>query len=90
MSYPAEAKPQGWRAVALLEDGGERLLYLGRSATQVRAGLAAAFAEVLDDDERARVRSISLQRWHGAPDAGCWIQQMNLAIPTPAKVVRTA
>jgi hypothetical protein len=90
MFYPTEAKPQGWRAVAVFDDRGDRLLYLGRSSTQVRAGFATAFAEVLDDEEREHVRSISLQRWHGAPDAGRWIHQTNLTIPTATKVARSA
>lgn len=90
MMYHTEAKPQGWRAVAVFDDRGDRLLYLGRSSTQVRSGFAEAFFEVLDDEERDHVRSISLQRWHGAPDAGRWMHQTNLNIPTPAKVARSA
>ncbi len=90
MFYHTEAKPQGWRAVAVFDDRGDRLLYLGRSSTQVRAGFAEAYFEVLDDEERDHVRSISLQRWHGAPDAGRWMHQANLNIPTPAKVARSA
>ena len=38
MFYQTEAKPQGWRAMALFDDRGDRLVYLGRSSTQVRAG----------------------------------------------------
>jgi hypothetical protein len=92
MFYPTEAKPQGWRAMAVFDDRGDRLIYLGRSSTQVRAGLAAAFAEVLDEEERDHVRTISLQRWHGAPDAGRWMHQTNLAVPTgtTVKVARSA
>ena len=90
MFYHTEAKPQGWRAVALFDDRGDRLLYLGRSSTQVRAGFSQAFFEVLDDEEREHVRAVSLQRWHGAPDAGRWLHQTNLAVPTPAKVARSA
>jgi hypothetical protein len=90
MFYHTEAKPQGWRAVAVFDDRGDRLLYLGRSSTQVRAGFAEAFMEVLDDEERDHVRSISLQRWHGAPDAGRWIHQTNLNLPVAAKVARSA
>jgi hypothetical protein len=86
MFYQTEAKPQGWRAVAVMEDRTERLIYLGRSSTQVRAGFAQAYFEVLDDEEREQVRSISLQRWHGAPDAGRWMHQTNLVIPVQAKV----
>ena len=62
MFYQTESKPQGWRAVAIFDDRGDRLIYLGRSSTQVRAGFAQAFAEVLDDEEREHVRAIALQR----------------------------
>jgi hypothetical protein len=88
--YPTESKPQGWRAMALFDDREDRLLFVGRSSTQVRAGFATAFSEVLDDEEREHVDSISLQRWHGAPDAGRWVHQSNLAIPTGVKVARSA
>jgi hypothetical protein len=90
MFYQTEAKPQGWRALAIFEDRSERLLYLGRSSTQVRAGFAEAFFELLDDEEREQVRTIALQRWHGAPDAGRWMHQTNLTIPSLAKVARSA
>jgi hypothetical protein len=90
MFYQTEAKPQGWRAVAVFEDRPDQLLYLNRSSTQVRAGLRTAFLEVLDEEEREHVKTISLQRWHGAPDAGRWMHQSNLAIPTGDKVAQTA
>ena len=90
MFYQTEAKPQGWRAMAIFDDRGERLIYLGRSSTQVRAGFPAAFFEVLDDEEREHVRSIALQRWHGAPDAGRWMHQTMLAVPTSNKVAQSA
>ena len=86
MFYQTEAKPQGWRAVAVFDDDrAECLLYLGRSSTQVRAGYAEAFVEVLDDEEREHVRSIALQRWHGAPDAGRWMHQTDLKVPRPGQ-----
>lgn len=88
MFYQTEAKPQGWRAVAVFEDRTERLIYLGRSSTQVRAGFVEAYLEILDDEERDQVKSISLQRWHGAPDAGRWMHQTNLTLPVKAKVIR--
>jgi hypothetical protein len=89
MFYQTEAKPQGWRAIAVFDDRHDRLLYLGRSSTHVRANFGQAFFEVLDDEEREHVRSISLQRWHGAPDAGRWLHQTNLAIPAK-KLARSA
>ncbi len=79
--YFTESKPQGWRAVAVFEDRPDLLLYLHRSSTQVRLGLRQAFLEVLDAEEQKQVKTISLQRWHGAPDAGRWIHQSDLALP---------
>ena len=70
MFYHTESKPQGWRAVAVFDDRGDRLIFLGRSNTQVRAGFADAYFEVLDEEERNHVLSVSLQRWQGAPDSG--------------------
>jgi hypothetical protein len=90
MFYQTESKPQGWRAVAIFDDRGERLIFLGRSSTQVRAGFVEAYFEVLDDEERDHVRGVALQRWHGAPDAGRWLHQTNLNVPQKAKLARSA
>ena len=92
MFYQTESKPQGWRAVAAFNDGrAECLLYLGRSSTQVRGGYVEAFLDLLDDEERDHVETIALQRWHGAPDAGRWLHQTNLKVPTPvAKLAKRA
>ena len=49
MFYQTEAKPQGWRAVAVFDDRREFLLYLGRSSPQMRQGFVEAFFEVLDE-----------------------------------------
>jgi hypothetical protein len=88
--YQTESKPQGWRAVAVFDDRSDLLLYLGRSSTQVRANFTEAFFEVLDEEERDHVRSVSLQHWQGAPDAGRWLHQTNLAVPVKAKLARSA
>ena len=90
MFCQTEAKPQGWRAMAIFDDRTDRLLYLGRSSPQVRANFAEAYFEVLDDEERDHVRSISLQRWHGAADSGRWMHQTNLNVPVKAKLARSA
>ena len=82
MLYQTESKPQGWRAVAVFDDRADCLLYLGRSSTQVRAGYAEAFLELLDDEEREHVTTVALQRWHGAPDAGRWLHQTALKVPS--------
>ena len=36
MFYQTEAKPQGWRAVAVFDDRPDALIFVGRSSTQVR------------------------------------------------------
>jgi len=87
MFYPTEAKPQGWRAIAVFDDRHDQLLYLHRSSTQIRAGYRTAFFEVLDEEERAHVTSIALQRWQGAPDSGRWITQTHLNVPLPEKLL---
>lgn len=90
MNYHTETKPQCWRAVAVFDDRPDILLYLNRSSPQIRAGLRQAFFEVLDDEERASVTGIALQRWHGAPDAGKWVHQSALPIPTKEKLTLAA
>ena len=82
MVYRTESKLQGWRAVAVFADGTECLVYLGRSTTQVRAGYAAAYAELLDDEEHRSVREVALECWQGAADAGRWIRKSTLAVPS--------
>jgi hypothetical protein len=87
MFYQTEAKPQGWRALAVFDDRPDQLIYLHRSSTQVRAGLRNAFFELLDEEERSHVKAIALQRWQGAPDSGRWITQSNLNVPMPEKLL---
>ncbi|MCE9534708.1 MAG: hypothetical protein K8T89_26835, partial [Planctomycetes bacterium] len=83
MFYQIEAKAQGWRAVANFDDErSEALLLIGRSSTQVRAGYIESFMDLLDDEEREHVQTISLQHWNGAPDAGHWMHQTNLKVPS--------
>ena len=82
MLIQTESKAQGWRALAML-NGQEALLFVGRSSTQVRAGYAEAFAELLDEDEKDGVESIKLQQWQGAPDAGKWLDKNELKVPAP-------
>lgn len=90
MFFQTEAKPQGWRAMAVFEDRSERLIYLGRSSIQVRNNFGPAYFEVLDDEEREQVQTIALQRWHGAPDSGKWLHHTNLTLPVQTKMLRAA
>lgn len=90
MNYHTETKPQCWRAVAVFDDRPEILLYLNRSSPQVRAGLRQAFFDILDEEERSQVKSIAMQKWHGAPDAGRWMHQSALPIPVKEKLALSA
>ena len=91
MFYQTESKAQGWRAVAVFDDErSEALILLGRSSTQVRAGYVDSYMDLLDEEERDHVQSIALQRWQGAPDAGRWMHQTNLKVPSNSRVVRAA
>jgi hypothetical protein len=63
MSMSQSLGVQDWRAVACLAPGGERLLCVGESSSQVRAAYAGAWGEVIRDEDRPTVRAISLQRW---------------------------
>lgn len=84
-----ESKPQIWRAMAIFADGErEALLYLGASSQVIRAGYLKAFNEVLDEEEREQVVSISLQRWNGAPDAGKWSEQCELIHPLRRRLAK--
>ena len=78
MFYQTESKAQVWRALVVFENRSEMLLFVGRSSEQVRANVESAFNDLLDDEEKLKAQSISLQRWHGAPDAGRWMHQTNL------------
>jgi len=85
MLIQTESKAQGWRAVAVFDDRGDALIFVGRSSTQVRQEYAESFLEYLDDEEREHVTTIQLQQWSGAPDAGRWIQKANLKVPGAVK-----
>lgn len=90
MLYQTESKAQGWRAMAKYEHGREVLLLIGRSSSQVRTGYIESFNDLLDDEERDQVVAISLQRWNGTPDAGCWESISSLKIPNAVgKLLRT-
>ena len=67
--------------MACLAPGGERLLCVGESSSQVRAAYAGAWGEVIRDEDRPTVRAISLQRWAGQAWAGQWEHQTYLAVP---------
>ena len=86
MLIQTESKAQGWRAVAVFDDRGDALLFVGRSSTQVRQEYAESFLEYLDDEEREHVAGIQLQQWSGAPDAGRWILKASLRVPVSTKV----
>jgi hypothetical protein len=82
MIYRTESKLQGWRAVAVTDDGTEHLIFVGRSASHVRTSYVSAYFDVLDQQERSAIHEISLERWNGAADEGRWQKQTTLTVPT--------
>ena len=88
MFHQTESKFQGWRALAVFADGSEYLLFVGRSAPNVRAGYASACLELLDEEEHSQLVRVNLQCWEGAADRGHWVLMGTLPIPArkPATV----
>lgn len=86
MLIQTESKAQGWRAVAVFDDRGDALIFVGRSSTQVRQEYVEAFNELLDDEEKEHVTGVQLQQWSGSPDAGRWNVKAALKLPTAAKL----
>ena len=87
-----EVNAQIWRAVVVMEEGAEALLVVGKSSTAVRTSYVKLFEELyqlFDESERNAIQMISLQRWAGAPDAGCWEHFSELKIPSSLRRVRT-
>src|SRR5690606_30306237 len=58
-----------------------RLLCVGESSSQVRAAYVGAWGEVIRDEDRPTVQSISLQKWAGQVWAGQWAHQQSLEVP---------
>lgn len=83
MLIQTESKAQGWRAVAVFEDGTEGIVYVGRSSTHVRQEYVEAYLEAVRDEEWDDATTIRMEQWSGAPDAGRWVHKSNLKVPTP-------
>lgn len=81
MAVSQTSGTQDWRAVAQLTSGGERLLCVGESSSQVRAAYVGAWGEVIRDEDRPTVQTISLQKWTGLAWAGQWEHQQTLDVP---------
>jgi len=82
MLVTVEQKAQNWRAIAVLKDGREALLFVGSSSTQVRSGWLESLKEYKEAD-REEIDSVKLQQWQGTPDAGKWIDRNPLRMPAP-------
>ena len=76
-----ERSIQEFRAIAVNQQGGEHLLALGKSYSDVKKHYPVAFHELLTRDEQDSIRKIELQRWMGTADRGQWVDKGGLAIP---------
>jgi hypothetical protein len=61
---------------------------VGESSSQVRAAYVGAWGEVIRDEDRPSVQTISLQRWSGVAWAGQWEHHMPLDIPVTQRVTK--
>lgn len=75
-----ERKPQRWRALAKLNNGGEQLLCLGHGLADVQNGYPNAWYNLLDLEERTRVVEIDLQKWSGTSTRGYWMSKFALEL----------
>jgi len=76
-----ETKAQRWRALAILFDGGEALLYVGSSIVQIRENFIDSWKKYFTDETRKATRDIIIQKWNGAPDCGYWENQSKIQVP---------
>lgn len=88
----SESKAQGWRAIAVMEDGSEALVTIGMSSAQIRANYVSALEEMFEDEPDAleKVGEIRLEQWYGAPDAGRWTQKNTLRNPAKVKLAKAS
>ncbi|MBN9519297.1 hypothetical protein J0H58_12365 [bacterium] len=83
MLIQTESKAQGWRAIAVFEDGSEGIVFIGRSSTHVRQEYVEAYLGAVKDEEWDEATTIRMEQWSGAPDAGRWVHKSNLKVPSP-------
>ena len=81
-----EPKAQRWRAIMVMRDGKEALLFVGASLLQVKQHYQGPFFDLYDEAERSNLHEIRLQKWVGDPDRGHWTSQVALPIPSESKV----
>ena len=86
MLIQTESKAQGWRAVAVFDDRGDALIFVGRSSTQVRQGYVDAYLSAIADEGWEEATAIRMEQWSGAPDAGRWVEKTTLRVPSPTPV----
>lgn len=86
MKNMTESRMQGWRAVAVGNDGVEHLVFVGMSYEQVKKNYASAFLAILTPEEQSNIKHIQMQRWIGVADSGRWTSQEISRIPTAKRV----
>ncbi len=72
---------QNWRAIAHLANNKDALITLGHSQYHITNIYQEAFLEVIHIDLQATCEGITMQKWHGSPVRGHWIDVADLRIP---------
>lgn len=76
-----ETRYSNWRVVAIDVDDKEHLIFVGQSYTHVTEAYPDAFENLLESEEKAKVKGVVVQRWNGSADRGSWVNKKSLAIP---------
>lgn len=76
-----ESKFSNWRVIAISQNGKEHLIFTGQSYTHVTEAFPEAYEDILDADEKATIKAVTVQRWNGSADRGSWVNKKSLAIP---------
>lgn len=75
------AKFSNWRVIAKDVYGNEHLIFTGQSYSHVTESFGESFKELLEPDEKAKIKEVVVQRWNGLPNRGTWVNKKSLAIP---------
>lgn len=70
-----------WRVIAENSAGEQHLILMGHSYTKITDDYPQVYSELLDEDEKSNIRSISLERWFGTSTKGKWVRKQLLSIP---------
>ncbi len=76
-----EKKFSDWRVVATDADGKEHVIFIGQSFTAVTQAFPNAFKDLLEEEDKAKIKEVMVQKWYGTASKGTWADRKLLPIP---------